>query len=428
MRNAGLDQSNRFIMIPSIPIAKSATRSMMSCADWNAANVIIMSMNGAMSANFIFVSLAIVPDIPMHSSVPATLARASSHTIEYVKSRLFSSIDGPTSTPLPSSARAPMNTAMDPDPGIPNSSVGTSPPPSFALFELSGPMTPLTSPFPNCFLSLAVWTVCPYAIQSTTDPPNPGMTPTTTPIIEHRMESHLFSHQSFIPFFQPFPMPLCLDIDLFFRARSIISGMAKIPNPTITSLIPSVRYGILYDAILSSPLNGPSPMVPTSIPIPAATIPLSAILPASIATIDSPNTDTISNSGDLNSSTMGLAMSINAVRQIAPTIPPTSEDTNAAESALAAFPFFAIGNPSSTVACDADDPGIPMSTDANVSDVGTTATIPIMSANPSMGSIPNMNGNSIESPAIPPSPGNTPIANPMTTPPTRYSMTSGCNI
>ena len=65
---------------------------------------------------------------------------------------------------------------------------------------------------------------------------------------------------------------------------------------------------------------------------------------------------------------------------------------NAADSARAAWPSLAIGKPSSTVAWDADDPGMPIKTDANVSDVGTTATMPIIKAKPNTGSMPNMNG------------------------------------
>ena len=51
--------------------------------------------------------------------------------------------------------------AIDPDPGMPKISVGTSPPPSFALFELSGAITPRMSPWPNCDLSFAVCTADP---------------------------------------------------------------------------------------------------------------------------------------------------------------------------------------------------------------------------------------------------------------------------
>ena len=104
---------------------------------------------------------------------------------------------------------------------------------------------------------------------------------------------------------------------------------------------------------------------------------------------------------------------------MAPTSPPKSDEAKAADKARAAIPFLAMGNPSSTVACEADEPGIPISTEAKVSDVGTTATIPTISARPKIGSIPNMKGNKSDSPAMPPRPGNTPMHRPITTPSTR---------
>ena len=52
-----------------------------------------------------------------------------------------------------------MNTAMEPEPGMPKINVGTSPPPSLALLELSGPIIPRISPLPKPLLSLVVWTV-----------------------------------------------------------------------------------------------------------------------------------------------------------------------------------------------------------------------------------------------------------------------------
>ena len=54
-----------------------------------------------------------------------------------------------------------MKIAMEPEPGMPKSRVGTSPPPSLALLELSGPITPRTSPDPKRDLSPVVWTECP---------------------------------------------------------------------------------------------------------------------------------------------------------------------------------------------------------------------------------------------------------------------------
>ena len=157
-------------------------------------------------------------------------------------------------------------------------------------------------------------------------------------------------------------------------------------------------------------------MVATNMPSPAAIMPLMAIRPAKIPTMDRPKAETINNSGDWNISTIGRAIRIKKVRKKAPTIPPNSEDANAADKARAAMPFLAMGKPSSTVACEAEEPGIPIKTDANVSDVGTTATIPTIKARPRIGSRPNIKGKTSERPAMPPRPGNMPIASPMTTP------------
>ncbi len=178
----------------------------------------------------------------------------------------------------------------------------------------------------------------------------------------------------------------------------------------------------------NSPLNGPSPMVPTNSPSPAATIPLMAIRPAKMPTMDRPNMDTINSSGDLNNNTTGRATKMKIVRKAAPTKPPNSDDANAADKARAALPFLAMGNPSNTVAWDADDPGMPIRTDANVSEVGTTAIMPIINARPKTGSIPNIKGSNSDSPAMPPSPGNTPTVSPIQTPSTRYPSTIGCKI
>ena len=139
--------------MPIKPIVKRATKSIKFCPLWKAAKEIIIKIKGAKSANLILVSRAIPPESAMHNSVPTTFARASNQTMEYVKSRLFSSKLGPTSIPFPKRASAPIKTAIEPDPGMPKRSVGTNPPPSFALLELSGPITPRTSPFPNFDLS-----------------------------------------------------------------------------------------------------------------------------------------------------------------------------------------------------------------------------------------------------------------------------------
>ena len=162
-----------------------------------------------------------------------------------------------------------------------------------------------------------------------------------------------------------------------------------------------------------------SPIVPTSRPRPAAATPLSGTRPAMIATMDRPNTVMSSISGRPKAKTMGRAIRMKKVRNAAPSSPPNSEAVKAAESARAASPFLASGKPSSTVAWLAVEPGMPISTEANVSDVGTTATMPTMRARPDTVSMPNTKGRMSDSPAMPPKPGNTPTASPSVTPATR---------
>ena len=86
----------------------------------------------------------------------------------------------------------------------------------------------------------------------------------------------------------------------------------------------------------NSPALSPSPMVPISIPKPAATIPFRATRPAKIPTMERPKIVIINNSGVRNSSTIGRATKINTVRKAAPTSPPNNEDANAADNARAA--------------------------------------------------------------------------------------------
>ena len=178
----------------------------------------------------------------------------------------------------------------------------------------------------------------------------------------------------------------------------------------------------------SEPPASASPMVPIIMPSPAAARPFKAKRPARMATIDRPKMVIINISGRPNANTMGRATRMKIVRKVAPTSPPKRDEVKAADKARAAWPFLAIGNPSRTVACDADEPGIPIRTDANVSEVGTTATMPIIRARPSTGSMPNMKGNRRDKPAMPPKPGKTPTARPITTPRIRYPRTTGCKI
>ena len=177
-----------------------------------------------------------------------------------------------------------------------------------------------------------------------------------------------------------------------------------------------------------SPEEAPSPMVPINMPRPAATRPLMATRPAKIPTIERPKIVIINSSGVRNSKTIGRATKIKTVKKLAPTNPPKSDEAKAADSARAALPFWAIGKPSKTVACDAEEPGMPIKTEAKVSEVGTTATIPIINARPKTGSMPNMKGNKSDRPAMPPRPGKTPMHSPMSTPSTKYPKTIGCRM
>ena len=84
----------------------------------------------------------------------------------------------------------------------------------------------------------------------------------------------------------------------------------------------------------------------------------------------------------------GRASSTKKVRISAPKSPPKSEDVKAAASARAASPCLERGKPSSTVAWLEDEPGMPIRTEENVSEVGMTATSPTIIARPEIGSMP----------------------------------------
>ena len=61
-----------------------------------------------------------------------------------------------------------------------------------------------------------------------------------------------------------------------------------------------------------------------------------------------------------------------------------------------------------------------MSTEVKVSDVGITATMPTSMASADTVSIPYRKGIKMASPAMPPSPGKAPTANPSITPSARW--------
>ena len=138
----------------------------------------------------------------------------------------------------------------------------------------------------------------------------------------------------------------------------------------------------------NSPVAGAPPMDPISRPMAQAASPLGRLRPASTATIDRPKSASMNSSAEPNSRISGRAISTKPVRITAPKIPPKSEEMKAADSARAAWPCFASGKPSSTVACDALDPGMPMRTEEKVSEVGMTATRPISMPRAEISSMP----------------------------------------
>ena len=93
-------------------------------------------------------------------------------------------------------------------------------------------------------------------------------------------------------------------------------------------------------------------------------------------------------SADENARMIGRATTMKPVRTSAPNRPPSIELKNAADSARAASPRFAIGKPSRIVAWDAALPGSPIRMELKVSPVGTTASRPMSSASAETVSMP----------------------------------------
>ena len=164
------------------------------------------------------------------------------------------------------------------------------------------------------------------------------------------------------------------------------------------------------------PEVGAVPIMPASRPRPQVARPLSGLSPASVPTMVSASSTSSNCSPKPIMSSSGLAATTANVRMMAPKMPPTSEEVNAADSARAASPRFDIGKPSSTVACELLPPGMPISTDENVSAVGVTAIMPMIIGSASDGSMPNRNGSSTAIPAAPPIAGRMPKIRPRPTP------------
>ena len=125
---------------------------------------------------------------------------------------------------------------------------------------------------------------------------------------------------------------------------------------------------------------------------------------------------------------IGRAANTAKVNTTAPKTPPNSDAVNAAPRARAPSPRLAIGKPSTTVACEPEVPGIPISTEGKVSDVTVGASRPIIIDSACDSSMPNTNGSTRDSPAMPPRPGNMPTTIPSTVPKVRNIRCSGVAI
>ena len=140
--------------------------------------------------------------------------------------------------------------------------------------------------------------------------------------------------------------------------------------------------------IRNSPVAGAEPMLPTNIPNAQAITPLTTLFPEREPTIDKPKIASINSSAEPNINMTGRAICTKKVRIIAPKSPPNKEAEKAAPNALDACPFLARGKPSSMVAWLELDPGIPMSIEVKVAEVGMTATSPMSVARADTSSIP----------------------------------------
>src|SRR5699024_11570292 len=93
--------------------------------------------------------------------------------------------------------KAPSNTAVAADPGIPKVSKGTIAPAVAALLELSGAIRPGIWPFPNFSGSLESFFSVVYVKKEAIVAPAPGKSPETTPITEDMKKEQVDLGSSF---------------------------------------------------------------------------------------------------------------------------------------------------------------------------------------------------------------------------------------
>ena len=140
-------------------------------------------------------------------------------------------------------------------------------------------------------------------------------------------------------------------------------------------------------------------------------------LPLRMPTMLTPHSVRMKNSGELKESTRGRRIGSEANRTRAPKMPPSSDATNEALSALAPSPFFAMGWPSRIVAWEPVLPGTEMRIEVNALAVLPTASMPTRSAMTRSGSFMVMTKGSMSARVLgPPMPGRNPTRLPIPTP------------
>ena len=150
--------------------------------------------------------------------------------------------------------------------------------------------------------------------------------------------------------------------------------------------------------------------------------------PLRLATMHTPSTAIMKNSGEPKVSTSGLRMGMDRVSTTAPKMPPMADTVNAAPKARPASPRLAMAWPSMMVAWEPTVPGTAKSTDGMVSEVVVTASMPMMKAKAEMGSMSKVKGSRSARPVTPPTPGITPSMRPRKVPARSMMRCAGTRI
>ena len=176
-------------------------------------------------------------------------------------------------------------------------------------------------------------------------------------------------------------------------AKSMISGIAKSPMVAAISETPSQRKSELSSPSMPVRVNrgtlsiGSRPTIANTKPRPPPSNPFGTLSPLREAIKVMPRKASMKNSAEPIERTRGLTIGIASARTNAPKTAPISELVRDAPSARPAWPFFAIGWPSTTSAADMPSPGTPKRIEVTSPVVAVTALEPRRKANAVVGSM-----------------------------------------